>query len=154
MTGTVMGIDPGSRRVGVAVSDAEGKIAFPLAVIAREDDDSYVDQLANLARLREVSQIVVGLPTRQDGTDGPEAVEAMRLAALLRKVLDLPVTLLDERFTTRIAEEAMRSAKVSARKQRPVVDKVAATLLLQNYLDSQSRAGPETGSGDSDEGAN
>lgn len=136
MTRTILGIDPGTRRVGVAVSDAGGTVAFPLAVLERGDNDKYLDELADLARLREADEIVVGLPTRLDGTEGPEAVEAVRIAVLLRNKLGLPVHMLDERFTTRIAQGALRANNVSSRKQRPVVDKVAATLLLQNFLDS------------------
>jgi putative Holliday junction resolvase len=136
LTRTILGVDPGTRRVGVAVSDAGGAVAFPLAVIDRKDDDSYLDELADLARMREADEIVVGLPTRLDGTEGPEAVEAIRIAGVLRKKLEVPVHLLDERFTTRIAQGAMRAGNVSSRKQRPVVDKVAATLLLQTYLDA------------------
>lgn len=136
MTRTILGIDPGSRRVGVAVSDASGTVAFPLAVLDRTGDDSYIEQLAEYARMREADEIVVGLPTHLDGHEGPEAVEALRIAGLLRKKLQLPVHMQDERFTTRIAEDALRATRVSSRKQRPVVDKVAATVLLQNYLDS------------------
>lgn len=136
MSRTILGIDPGSRRVGVAVSDAGGSIAFPLAVLERRDGDAYLDELAELARLREADEIVVGLPTRLDGTEGPEAVEAIRIAGILRDKLGVPVHMLDERFTTRIAQGALRANSVSSRKQKPMVDKVAATLLLQSYLDA------------------
>lgn len=136
MSRTILGIDPGSRRVGVAVSDAGGSIAFPLTVLERKDDDSYLDELAELARLREADEIVVGLPTRLDGTEGPEAIEAVRIAGILRNKLGLPVHMLDERFTTRIAQGSLRANNVSSRKQKPMVDKVAATLLLQSYLDA------------------
>lgn len=136
MSRTILGIDPGSRRVGVAVSDAGGSIAFPLTVLERNDDDSYLDELAELARLREADEIVVGLPTRLDGTEGPEAIEAVRIAGILRIRLGLPVHMLDERFTTRIAQGALRANNVNSRKQKPMVDKVAATLLLQSYLDA------------------
>lgn len=136
MTRTILGIDPGARRVGVAVSDASGSIAFPLAVLERKDGDAYLDDLAELARLREADEIVVGLPTRLDGTEGPEAVEAIRIAGILRSKLGVPVHMLDERFTTRIAQGALRTGNVNSRKQKPMVDKVAATLLLQSYLDA------------------
>ena len=136
MSRTILGIDPGSRRVGVAVSDAGGSIAFPLAVLERKDDDTYLDELAELARMREADEIVVGLPTRLDGTEGPEAIEAVRIAGILRNKLGLPVHMLDERFTTRIAQGALRANNVNSRKQKPMVDKVAATLLLQSYLDA------------------
>ncbi|HEX2054402.1 MAG TPA: Holliday junction resolvase RuvX [Actinomycetota bacterium] len=136
MTRTVLGIDPGTRRVGVAVSDANGTMAFPLTVLERREGDSYLDELAELARMREANEIVVGLPTRLDGTEGPEAAEALRIAGILRKKLDLPVHMLDERFTTRIAQGALQRSNVSSKKQRPVVDKIAATVLLQSYLDA------------------
>jgi putative holliday junction resolvase len=136
LTRTILGIDPGTRRVGVAVSDASGSIAFPLAVLERKDGDAYLDDLAELARLREADEIVVGLPTRLDGTEGPEAVEAIRIAGILRSKLGVPVHMLDERFTTRIAQGALRTGNVNSRKQKPMVDKVAATLLLQSYLDA------------------
>ena len=136
MTRTVLGVDPGSRRVGVAVSDAGGTVAFPLAVLERGEGDAYLDELAELARLRDADEIVVGLPTRLDGTEGPEATEAIRIAGVLRRKLEVPVHMVDERFTTRIAEGALRTSNVTSRKQRPVVDKVAATILLQGYLDS------------------
>ncbi|HEX2150327.1 MAG TPA: Holliday junction resolvase RuvX, partial [Actinomycetota bacterium] len=140
--------DPGTRRVGVAVSDAGGTVAFPLTVLERRKaDDSYLDELAELARMREADEIVVGLPTRLDGTEGPEAVEAIRIAGVLRKKLEVPVHMLDERFTTRIAQGAMKAGNVTSRKQRPVVDKVAATLLLQTYLDAHPASEEASDSG-------
>lgn len=137
MTGVVLGIDPGSRRVGVAVSDPQASIAFPLTVIQRNDTDAYIDELVALARLRESTEIVVGLPKRLDGTDGPEAVTARALADTLHNRLELPVHLLDERFTSKISESALRSMNVSSRKQRRGTDKIAATVLLQSFLDAR-----------------
>lgn len=134
---TVLGIDPGTRRVGVAVSDTADTVALPLVVVQRTDDDSYIEELVSLAQSREVDAIVVGLPRRLDGTDGPEAHAAVQLAETLRARLELPVHMVDERFTTRIAQSALSASRVSTRRQRPVVDKVAATLLLQGYLDSE-----------------
>lgn len=142
MSRTVIGVDPGTRRVGVAVSDANGTMAFPLTVLERGEGDAYLDELANLARMREADEIVVGLPTRLDGTEGPEAVEAIRIAGILRKKLELPVHLLDERFTTTIAQGALQNGGMSSRKQRPVVDKIAATILLQSYLDANPSPAP------------
>ena len=138
MSGAILGIDPGSSRVGVAVSDQGASIAFPLTVIKRGDDDSFVDELVELARIREAAEIVVGLPRRLDGTEGPEANEALLLAKRLKDQLGIPVHLVDERFTTTISESALRSAHMTSRKQRPVVDKIAATVLLQGFLDSRN----------------
>lgn len=137
MSGVVLGIDPGSRRVGVAVSDPQASIALPLTVIQRNDTEAYIEELLDLARLRETAEIVVGLPKRLDGTDGPEATKARRLAELLHERLEIPVHLLDERFTSKISESALRSMNVSSRKQRQGTDKIAATILLQSFLDSR-----------------
>ena len=138
MSGAILGIDPGTRRVGIAVSDEGGSIAFPLTVINRGDDDSFVDELVELAKLREAAEIVVGLPRRLDGTEGPEAKGALLLAKRLKNELGIPVHLVDERFTTTISEAALRSTQMTTRKQRPVVDKIAATVLLQGFLDSRN----------------
>lgn len=134
---TILAIDPGSRRVGVAISDPEETVALPLTVLERNDGDDYLDDLMEIVMRREVHSIVLGLPRRLDGTDGPEAESAKQLAETLRARFDRPVVLVDERFTTRIAQGALRAGGVSARKQKPVVDKVAATLLLQGYIDAQ-----------------
>lgn len=145
MTGVVLGIDPGSRRVGVAVSDRLASIALPLTVIQRNDTNAYIGELVDLARLRETAEIVVGLPKRLDGSDGPEATKARALAEILHERLEIPVHLLDERFTSKISESALRSMNVSSRKQRQGTDKIAATVLLQSFLDSRkSREQPTT----------
>ena len=133
--GPLLGIDPGTRRIGVAVSDAGGTIALPLEVIERRGDD-WLARIAELAAERAVAGIVVGLPVRMDGTEGPEAAEARRLAAILERRLGVPAVLADERLTSVAANRAMASADVDSRRRRPVVDKVAAALLLQTYLDS------------------
>lgn len=137
MTGVVLGVDPGSRRVGVAVSDPLASIALPLTVIQRNDTDAYIEELVDLCRLRESTEIVVGLPKRLDGTEGPEAVKARALADALHNRLEIPVHLLDERFTSKISESALRSMNVSSRKQREGTDKIAATVLLQSFLDAR-----------------
>jgi putative Holliday junction resolvase len=138
LKGAVLGIDPGSRRIGVAVSDPAATIALPVKVIERGRDDAYLAELAEVARERQATEIVVGLPRRLDGSEGPEAKAARALAERLWERLQLPVHLVDERFTSKISESAMRSAEVSTRKARPVVDKIAATVLLQGFLDARS----------------
>jgi putative Holliday junction resolvase len=137
--GPLLGIDPGTRRLGVAVSDPGGTIALPLAVIERRADD-WLERIAELAAERGIAGIVVGLPVRMDGTEGPEAAEARRLAGILERRLGVPAVLADERLTSVAANRAMASADVDSRGRRPLVDKVAAALLLQTYLDS-ARAG-------------
>ncbi|HEY8202952.1 MAG TPA: Holliday junction resolvase RuvX, partial [Actinomycetota bacterium] len=134
--GPLLGIDPGTRRIGVAVSDAGGTIALPLEVVQRGKDDAWVRRIAELAEERGVAGVVVGLPVRMDGSEGPEAAEARRLAGILEQRLGVPAVLVDERFTSVAANRAMASADVDSRRRRPVVDKVAAAILLQSHLDA------------------
>lgn len=137
MSQTVMGLDPGSRRIGVAVSDGSGKIAMPKAVIDRIEGN-YIEQLSAIVKESDVSEVVVGLPLNLDGSEGPSARSARVLAAEIERELDLPVRLLDERLTTVSAQASMRRGGATAREQKGKIDKVAATLILQSFLDSRS----------------
>lgn len=137
--GPLLGIDPGTRRIGVAVSDAGRTIALPLDVVDRRAD-GWLKRLAEVAREREVAGIVVGLPARLDGSEGPEAAEARKLAGLLERRLGVPAVMADERFTSAAANRAMAAADVDSRRRRPLVDKVAAALMLQSYLDAAPRS--------------
>ena len=131
----VLAIDPGSKRVGVAVSDPTGTIAQPLTTVAAEPHESLASRLADVASQNEAARIVVGLPRRMDGSYGPEAKAARELADALRKASGLPVELVDERLTTVAAERAMIAGGARRAKRRADVDRVAAALLLQSHLD-------------------
>lgn len=132
----VLGVDHGSARVGLAVSVAG--IAQPLEVIPAA---GAVDAIAERVRELEVEAIVVGLPLRTDAAEGPEAASARSFAARLGEATGLEVALWDERLSSVEAERAMRAAGVTARKQRGRLDKVAATLVLQSYLDAHRPQG-------------
>ena len=136
VVGRVLAIDPGSRRVGVAVSDPSATIAQPLSVIAASPEATLVQRLAALAREEEASELVVGLPRRLDGSLGPEAQAARSLADELRRATGLAVTLVDERLTSAAAERALLSGGVSRARRRQLSDQVAATMILQSFLDS------------------
>lgn len=136
----VMAVDPGSKRVGVAMSDPTGTIAQALATIPAEPADTLPARLAEVAKTHEAARIVVGLPLRLDGTHGPEAAAARRLAHGLRQASGLPVEMVDERMTTAAAERSLIAGGVRREKRRLSVDRVAATLLLQGHLD-KVRAG-------------
>lgn len=131
----VLAVDPGTKRVGVAVSDPSGTIAQALATVPAEPQDTLADRLAGIAREQEAGRIVVGLPRRMDGSEGPEAKSARALAEALRHSAKVPVELLDERLTTVAAERSMIDAGARRSKRREIVDQVAATLLLQSHLD-------------------
>jgi len=131
----VLGVDPGSKRVGIAISDPSATIAQALLTIPAEPSTSLAARIADIARDREVGSIIVGLPRRLDGTHGPEAKAASRLATELRALSKLPVELVDERLTTAAAERAMISSGTRRRERRQDIDRVAATMLLQSHLD-------------------
>jgi putative Holliday junction resolvase len=135
-----MAVDPGSKRVGLALSDPSATIAQPLATLPAEPAGTLVARLAEMARTHGAERIVVGLPRRLDGTRGPEAVAAQKLADRLRKASGLPVEMVDERLTTVAAERALIAGGVRREKRRLSVDRVAAALMLQAHLDRR-RAG-------------
>lgn len=131
----ILAVDPGTKRVGVAVSDPTGTIAQALTTVEAEPLDTLASRLAEIAVAQEARRIVVGLPRRLDGSYGPEAKSARELAEDLRKAAGLPVELVDERLTTVAAERSLVAGGVRRAKRRLSVDRVAATLLLQSHLD-------------------
>jgi putative Holliday junction resolvase len=133
----VLAVDPGSKRVGLAVSDPTETIAQPLTTVPAEPADTLAGRLAELARQQEAGRIVVGLPRRLDGSLGPEAKSARQLAAALRAASKLPVELVDERLTTAAAERSLLAGGMRRERRRANIDRVAATLLLQSHLDSK-----------------
>ncbi|MGG4342901.1 Holliday junction resolvase RuvX [Paenibacillus lautus] len=133
----IMGLDYGDRRIGVAISDVFGWTAQGVEVIERRRDEGELDRIAALVKDNEVGEIVVGLPKNMNGTIGPRSEICMEFASTLRESLSLPVHLWDERLSTVSAERTLLEADVSRKKRKQVVDKMAASLILQNYLDSK-----------------
>lgn len=128
----VLGVDLGTVRVGLAVSDPDGVLAQPFDVIEREHAEL---EIARRTSELEVEEIVVGIPLKMDGTHGPAADEAESFALALELQTGLPVARWDERLSTKEAERAMRAGGKKAKQQRGTVDKVAAALVLQSFLD-------------------
>ena len=134
-----LAIDVGEKRVGIAISDEDGKVALPLDTLLRSDSlNNDLRQIAEMASSRGAQRIVVGLPISLSGQPGPAAERMAEFAAALRQVTTAEVVLWDERLTTVIAEKAMLAADVKRRQRRQHVDKVAAALILQSYLDAHS----------------
>ena len=132
-----LGIDLGSKRIGVAVSDRSGTIASPFTVLQRSGSVARDHRaIADLVAEEEAEVVVVGLPLNMNGTAGPAAKAAQKEAAALATVVPVPVTLFDERRTTVTADMAMMEARMNAQARRKVVDKVAAAVLLQQWLDA------------------
>jgi len=136
--GRTLALDVGSKTIGIAISDPLGIIAQPVETWMRVGRRRDVEHLVGLIREREASNLVVGLPIRTDGGEGPSALEARRIAAEVSGVLgeDFEVVMQDERFTTAQAERALIAADVRRSKRKKVIDQVAAVLILQSYLDS------------------
>ncbi len=130
-----LGLDYGTRRIGAAVSDIEGRHAFALATHREGRDGSVLAWLERIVAERGVTVVVVGLPLRADGGEGDIAAQARRFANRVRDALALPVHLLDERYTSQQAERIL----VGRGRPREMVDALAAELILQTYLDGSSR---------------
>lgn len=139
-----LGIDLGERRIGVAVSDAGGRVATPLMVIERSGSPARDhQQIAELVAEYEAEAVVVGMPLSLDGSSGPAARGAEDEARRLEAALSVPVLTHDERLTTVIAEQALAESGLSGKARRQRVDMVAAAVILQGWLDaSKSRAEP------------
>ena len=136
-----VGIDLGSKRIGVSVSNSDGTMATPYETVQRSGDrprDHRV--LKGLVDEAEAEIVVVGLPLSLDGSDGPQAKNYRSEAAALAKVVGVPVVVHDERFTTRTADQALMDADLDSRKRRQIIDKVAATVMLQDWLDGRRLA--------------
>jgi putative Holliday junction resolvase len=135
----VLAVDPGSKRVGLAVSDETGLIAQPLGDEPAEPADTLVERLADKARAVGAAHVVVGLPVRLDGSQGPEAKAARELAGRLR-VMGLRVDLMDERLTSAAAERALLETGMRRERRKRMAHRVSAALILQSYLD-KTRSG-------------
>ncbi len=131
-----LGLDVGDRRIGVAISDPDGRIAVPLATHQRRGGNDAA-ALADIARREEVARIVVGLPLSLDGTHGPQAETATAFAEQLRRASGVEVVLLDERLSSREADHHLRASGKRGKDAKAQRDSIAATIILQAYLDSQ-----------------
>ncbi len=139
-----LGVDLGTVRVGLALSDPGGILASPLAVLPRSAD--LLDRLADVVLEHDVEAVVVGLPRSLDGRERQAARGARAEARLLAERLDVPVHLQDERLTTVVAHASLAASGRNGRQRRGSVDASAAAVLLQSWLDSPAGRRPEEGS--------
>jgi putative Holliday junction resolvase len=129
----ILGLDVGSRRIGVAVSEV-ADVVVPVCVINRGPRE--IEQIAAMVQERDIELVVVGLPTGRSGEIGPQARAVLEFVEALRGVLNIPVETWDESFTTAEAEELLIEADLSRAKRRRILDAAAAVILLQSYLES------------------
>lgn len=135
----VMGLDVGSKTVGVAVSDAMKWTAQGLETIAINEEKGKFgfERIGEIIKEYKVNEIIVGLPKNMNNTIGPRGEASQEYAQMLREKFQLPVQLWDERLSTMAAERVLLDADVSRKKRKKVIDKIAAVMILQGYLDSQ-----------------
>jgi len=138
--GAALAIDLGDKTIGLAVSDGLGITAQGLATLERHGGQRDLEALRAVCQEREVARVIVGLPRNMDGSEGPRAQKSRAFARALRDALELPVFLWDERLTTAEAERVLIQADVSRAKRAKVIDKLAAQLILQGWLEA---GGPE-----------
>lgn len=132
-----LGLDLGERRIGVALSDSAGTMATPYEVVHRSGDRARDHRkIAALAEEAGVELLVVGLPLSLDGSKGPAALGVEAEVDELREQIDLPMEMWDERFSTVEASRRLRAANLRRGKRRHVIDQVAATVILQSWLDA------------------
>lgn len=136
-----MGLDVGSKTIGIAISDALGWTAQGIETISIDEEagEFGVERIAELVKEHQVSEFVIGYPKNMNNTVGPRGEASERYADLLKESFNLPVTLWDERLTTMAAERTLLEADVSRKKRKQVIDKMAAVMILQGFLDSKNR---------------
>ena len=132
-----MALDVGDKTIGVAISDSLLLTAQARPTVRRKDIAADIEKLRRLAQENEVHEVVVGQPLHMDGQPSPQSQKVARFAEQLRKVLDLPIIFWDERLTSFEAEQHLEQMGLNWRQRREQVDKIAAMIILQNYLDSR-----------------
>ena len=135
-----LGLDLGSRTLGIAISDATGFIASSYKTIRHNEEyDKLLEEVVNIVKEKEIEGIVLGFPKNMNNTIGPKGELSLEFKDKLEKLVDIPVYLQDERLTTKSATDLLITGNVSRKDRKKVVDSVAATIILQSYLDKEGR---------------
>jgi len=140
-----LGIDFGEKRIGVAVSDPLGWTAQGVTVLDRSTLEEDLARIRKIVVEKDVQRIVVGLPLNMDGSEGPKAREVRTFVAQLLDRIGVPVETIDERLSTVAAERAMLAADLTRKRRRGRIDRIAAQILLQTWLDRHRRGAPPKG---------
>lgn len=138
----ILGLDVGSRTVGVAVSDPMGWTAQGVEIIRINEDEAEfgLERLGEIIKAKQVKGVVLGLPKNMNNSEGPRAEAARRYAQMVEETFGLPTDFQDERLTTVQAERMLiEEADISRKKRKQVIDKIAAEFILQNYLDANGK---------------
>lgn len=135
----ILAIDIGEKRIGIAVSDALSIIAQGLETIQRKNAEDTLNKIKDLIKKYKVSKIIVGMPLNMDGTKGPSAETIEGYVAILKKETGVDIGMVDERLTTAQGERILLDADLSRKKRKNSIDKIAAQLILQTYLDQNGK---------------
>ncbi|MFC6355435.1 Holliday junction resolvase RuvX [Luethyella okanaganae] len=146
--GVRLGVDVGTARIGLARCDSRGMLATPVETVQRDRRGAAVDvtRIAAVCRELEAIEIIVGLPLALSGSHTASTADATGFAESLQRVVPVPVRLVDERLSTVTAQSALRSSGKKAKAHRPVIDQVAAVIILQHALDTERASGKPPGS--------
>lgn len=134
-----MGVDFGGKRIGIAFSDLSGTIATAYEVYVSQNEEKDIDYLTNLAKKREVSKVVFGLPLNADGTESDQTRWTRDFATKFSEKSEIETDFEDERFSSLEAEELLKDAKMNWKQRKLILDKVAAEIILQNYLNKNKK---------------
>jgi putative Holliday junction resolvase len=135
----ILALDHGTKRIGVAISDELKMIAQPLEFIPAEPFAKFLERLKEILREKEVEMILIGLPRNMDGSYGPAALKVQEFVAALRDAITIPIQTWDERLTSAQAQRFLIQGGVRRQQRKEKVDKTAAAILLQSYLDSGAK---------------
>ena len=136
--GRFLGIDFGQKRIGLAISDETGQIAFPLCVLENTGQRRVAEEISRIISERKAETVVLGLPLSLDGSKGIAVDNVERFAENLKRHISVPVKFWDERLSTKIAERAMIEGGLSRRRRKQSIDQATAQIILQSYLDAHS----------------
>ena len=134
----ILALDHGTKRMGIAISDELGMIAQPLEFIPAEPFANFLTRLKEILKEKQVELILIGMPRNMNGSYGPAALKVQEFVTVLKDAVTIPIHTLDERLTSVQAHRFLTEAAVSGRERKGKVDKSAAAILLQSYLDGQS----------------
>lgn len=132
-----LGLDVGQKRIGVAGCDGTGLIATGLTTIRRKSYPQTIEELRQIVVDRQIEILVIGLPYSMDGSLGKQAIQIQKFAETISKALSLPFEFIDERLTSFEAEESMKAARISLRENKELIDRKAAAIILQQWLDQR-----------------
>ncbi len=137
--GRILAIDYGEVRIGLAVSDPLRIFAFPLMVIDLRKIPDFIKSIESIIKEKEVKKIIIGYPLKLDGTEGIQAEKVRRFVEEIKQKIEIEIEMVDERLTTTIAQRSLTNIGIGRKKQKNIIDEVAASKLLETYLEMKKK---------------